>query len=161
MQMLEALLLCIPKSELKLSSSFGFRWSRKSNPTVARVPEAECPAHKVVVQGFGRVVGLEEIRPLLHQAKAQHTHTHKILSEKLPVTQKPARRVGLYGSFRKLGVPNFGVLIKGSSYLGYYIRVPYFRKPPFLYGQGRLIQAPKVQAVGILGPTASLRTPNP
>ena len=75
MQMLEALLLCIPKSELKLSSSFGFRWSRKSNPTVARVPEAECPAHKVVVQGFGRVVGLEEIRPLLHQAKAQHTHT--------------------------------------------------------------------------------------
>ena len=35
------------------------------------------------------------------------------------------------GSFRKLGVPFFGVLIIGSYYLGYYIRVPYFRKLPY------------------------------
>ena len=29
----------------------------------------------------------------------------------------------VYGSFRKLGVPYFGVLKKGSYYLGYYIRL--------------------------------------
>ena len=35
----------------------------------------------------------------------------------------------LFGSFRKLGVPFLGVLIIGSYYLGYYIRVPYpFRR---------------------------------
>ena len=34
-----------------------------------------------------------------------------------------------HGSFRKLGVPYFGVLIiRMLYYLGYYIRVPYFRK---------------------------------
>ena len=45
-----------------------------------------------------------------------------------------------FGSFRKLGVPYFGVLTIRSYYLGYYIRVPYFRKPPFrasgIGGQG-------------------------
>ena len=35
-----------------------------------------------------------------------------------------------HGSFLKLGVPYFGVLIIGSYYLGYYIRVPHFRKLP-------------------------------
>ena len=34
------------------------------------------------------------------------------------------------GSFRKLEVPYFGVLIIRSYYLGYHIRVPYFRKLP-------------------------------
>ena len=36
------------------------------------------------------------------------------------------------GSFRKLGVPYFGVLYDKCPiyYLGYYIRVPYFRKLP-------------------------------
>ena len=34
------------------------------------------------------------------------------------------------GSFRNLGVPYFGVLIIGSYYLGYYIRLPYFGKLP-------------------------------
>ena len=36
----------------------------------------------------------------------------------------------IHGSFRKLGVPYLGVLMIGSYYLGYYVRVPYFRKPP-------------------------------
>ena len=37
-----------------------------------------------------------------------------------------------YESFRKFGVPYFGgALYSGSYYLGYYIRVPYFRKLPY------------------------------
>ena len=40
----------------------------------------------------------------------------------------------LYGSFRNLGVPYLGVLLffkdpTKSYYFGYYVRVPYFRKP--------------------------------
>ena len=51
-----------------------------------------------------------------------------------------------YGSFRKLGVPYFGALIiYGSCYLGYYLRVPYFRKVPYRGGSsgcGDLRSAP-------------------
>ena len=32
--------------------------------------------------------------------------------------------------FPRIGVPYFGVLIIGSYYLGYSVRVPCFRKPP-------------------------------
>ena len=35
-----------------------------------------------------------------------------------------------YGSFRKFGVPYFGVLIT-RIHLGYYIRLPEFRKLPY------------------------------
>ena len=36
-----------------------------------------------------------------------------------------------YGSFRKLGVPYLGARIIRILLLGYYIRVPYFRKLPY------------------------------
>ena len=39
-----------------------------------------------------------------------------------------------YGRFQKLGVPSLRVLIiRILFFLGYYIRVPYFRKPPYSY----------------------------
>ena len=36
-----------------------------------------------------------------------------------------------YGSFRKLGVPHFGVPIIRILLVRYYIRVPYFRTLPY------------------------------
>ena len=38
------------------------------------------------------------------------------------------RQIRTYGSFRKFGVPYFGVLIIRILLFRYYIRVPYFRK---------------------------------
>ena len=48
------------------------------------------------------------------------------------------------GSFRKLGVPYLGVLIIRILLLGYYIRVPFYRKlpyrnPGYLLGLGCLL----------------------
>ena len=47
------------------------------------------------------------------------------------VSTSPSSALTFIWEFPKIGVPHFGVLIIGSYYLGYYIRVPYFRKLPY------------------------------
>ena len=56
----------------------------------------------------------------------------------------------VFGSFRKLGVPYFGILkIKILLYLGYYIRVPYFRKLPYRLFRVRVGRELAVQDSGL------------
>ena len=48
-----------------------------------------------------------------------------------PVRRAPAaRKLSLDGAFRQFGYLILGSLLKGSYYLGCYVRVPYFRNPP-------------------------------
>ena len=52
-------------------------------------------------------------------------------------------------SFHKFGVLYLGVLKKGSYYLGYYTRVPYFRKLPI--HRSTILLAPRGRLIGAWG----------
>ena len=94
--------------------------SKKTSPCSTKVL-FNAPSHlrgRTITFSFRSKGGVEE------DPFCEDSNRHPALNPELQ-TSKP------YGSFRQLGVLFWGPYNKGSYFLGYYIRVPYFRKPPY------------------------------